>query len=244
MPGAVRLAAEGAARAGAGLVTVVTRKEHITGIICGRPELLCYGLEKSMTQLESLIERSTVIVLGPGLGQSAWSRQLFEHVISSSLPLLIDADGLNWLARAESNLFPRSNWILTPHPGEAARLLGITVKQVQADRIQAVQELQRKYGGVIVLKGAKTIMATAEQPLQQCLAGNPGMASAGMGDVLSGIIAGMMAQGLASWHAAQAGVVIHATAGDIVALRQGERGLLASDLFAALPGLINENGFI
>ena len=238
MPGAVRLAAEAAARVGAGLVTVATRPEHVMSTVSSRPELLCYGLQSPVNSLDTLIAKATVIVLGPGLGQSMWSKELVVKVLQSSLPLIIDADGLNWLAR----MLPherRDNWILTPHPGEAARLLDMTVNQIQADRVHAVQLLQHRYGGIMGLKGAGTLSATAQQPVQQCLAGNPGMASAGMGDVLSGMIAGLAAQGLDLWHAALAGVMFHAEAGDRAALRLGQRGLLASDLFCELPSLIN-----
>ena len=238
MPGAVRLAAEGAARIGAGLITVATRKEHLLTTVNGRPELLCYGVESSTTALDSLLEKASMIVLGPGLGQSVWSKRLFDKTISSSLPMLIDADGLNWLARAGGCIPSRDNWILTPHPGEAARLLGSTVHAVQADREQAAESLQKQYGGVILLKGMASLIATANEQPQRCFAGNPGMASAGMGDLLSGIIAGFVAQGLTLSQAARAGVLVHATAGDRVVARQGQRGLLASDLLLELPLLI------
>ncbi len=238
MPGAVRLAAEGAARVGAGLVTVATRPEHVTSTVASRPELLCYGLKSPANDLDKLLETATVIVLGPGLGNSIWSREVFDRVFMSPLPTIVDADGLNWLARTVPRTH-RQNWILTPHPGEAARLLEMSASQIQADRIQAVHRLQEQYGGVAVLKGAGTLLATAGQPVQRCTAGNPGMASAGMGDLLSGMIAGLAAQGLDLWQAAQAGVMLHAEAGDRAASRQGERGLLASDLLVELPGLVN-----
>lgn len=237
MPGAVRLAAEGALRVGAGLVTVATRPEHIMSTVSTRPELLCYGLASPAVNLDALIANATVILLGPGLGQSVWSKTIFNKVLQSSLPLIVDADGLNWLARTMP-MVARQNWILTPHPGEAARLLNSTVEQVQADRVKSAQLLQQRYGGVIVLKGAGTLIATMNQPMHQCLAGNPGMASAGMGDLLSGMIAGFVAQGLSLEQAAQAGVMMHAEAGDRVVSSRGERGLLASDLLIEIPALL------
>lgn len=238
MPGAVRIAAEGAARVGAGLVTVATRPEHVLSTVSTRPELLCYGLNADVSGLDALIAGATVIVLGPGLGQSAWSQMIFDAVMQSSKPLLIDADGLNWLARIPSEI-PRNNWILTPHPGEAARLLKTTVKQIQSDRMQAASLLQQRFGGVVVLKGAGTLVLDCTQTAKKCLAGNPGMSSAGMGDLLSGMIAGFMAQGFDAWKAAQLGVMLHAEAGDRVALKQGMRGLLACDLLFELPALVN-----
>ncbi len=238
MPGAVYLAASGAARVGAGLVTVVTRPEQVMMTVIHRPEILCFGIDASLDGIDALIDKATVIVLGPGLGRSAWSERLFEKILQSSLPLIIDADGLNWLSQMKPPL-PRSNWILTPHPGEAARLLGISVEDIQADRSRAAQLIQRDYGGVIVLKGADSLIATNKAPLYHCMAGNPGMASAGMGDLLGGMIAGFVAQGLTLDKAACAGVLFHATAGDRLVSRFGERGLLASDLLLELPLLIN-----
>ena len=240
MPGAVRLAAEAAARIGAGLVTVATRPEHVISTITGRPELLCYGLESLPLDLEVLIAKATVIVLGPGLGQSTWSQALFNTLLQAplTLPLIIDADGLNWLAKTTPSA-KREHWILTPHPGEAARLLNVSTAYIQANREKCAQLLQQRYGGTIVLKGAGTLIAAKDKPITHCLAGNPGMASAGMGDLLTGMIAGLIAQDLDNWHAAQAGVLFHAVAGDRAVLKRGQRGLLASDLFDELPALIN-----
>lgn len=238
MPGAVRIAAEGALRVGAGLVKVITHPEHVPIIATGRPELLCYGIEAPFEQIEELLLKASFIIIGPGLGQSEWSKALFSIITSSQIPLLIDADALNLLAKTQKKAL-NDQWILTPHPGEAARLLNTTMDEIQANRPEAVAALQQRYGGVIVLKGHQTLVGAANQPLKRCQAGNPGMASAGMGDLLSGIIGGLAAQKLNLWQAAQAGVILHATAGDQVAANQGQRGLLATDLLPALTGLIN-----
>lgn len=236
MPGAVRLSAEGALRVGAGIVTVGTRAVHIAPVVCGRPELMCYGLEKSFgAQLKALIARASVIVLGPGLGQSAWSKRCFDLALKAHCAVVIDADGLTLLSHTQMK---RNNWILTPHPGEAARLLGCTTADVQANRIETVNLLAARFGGVIVLKGMRTLIGTQGQAIQCCEAGNPGMASPGMGDLLTGIIAGFVAQGIELIDAAALGVWIHATAADKVAERQGERGLLAGDVLSELSSLL------
>jgi len=240
MPGAVRIAAEGALRVGAGLVSVITRVAHITSTVCGRPELLCYGVElEDIHELECLLSRARLIVIGPGLGQSHWSQQLFHKILNTSVPLLIDADGLNLLARRP--VLPRDNWILTPHPGEASRLIGWDTQKIQNNRFQTITLLQQKYGGVVVLKGAGSLVKTAAATIKICSAGNPGMASAGMGDLLSGMIAGLFAQGLTLWQAAQAGVLLHALAGDKRAKKHGKRGILATDLLLELPFILPRN---
>jgi len=240
MPGAVRLAAEGALRVGAGLVTVITRPEHVTAVVSGRPELLCYGLKSPQDKLfETCLARATMVVLGPGLGQSSWSERLFDAVCDqSTVPLLIDADGLNWLAKKQATWKPRANTIFTPHPGEAARLLNITITEVQADRVKAIKALQTRFGGVFVLKGAESLVCTDHEAVRVCHAGNPGMASAGMGDLLSGLISGLVAQGLTPWQATQMGVLLHAKAGDVTFKKQGGPGLLALDLLPAIHDLL------
>lgn len=235
MPGATRLAAEGALRIGAGLVTVVTRRLHVPIVMSGRPELLCYGIDDDFDQLTPVLTKASVIVLGCGLGQSAWSKYLYDQVMASDRPVVLDADALNFLAQDNLNTKPSKSWILTPHPGEAARLLNQTIKTIQSDRLAAVQALQKRYGGVVVLKGSGTLVSSAvDKPPCYCMAGNPAMASAGMGDLLSGIIAGLLGQGLTPWQAAQTGVVLHATAADQVVAQKGARGLVASDLLGQL----------
>ncbi len=234
MSGAVRLAAEAASRSGSGLTSVATRSAHAAFISSARPELMCHGVERTQ-DLHSLLQRTSVIAIGPGLGQSVWARELFAAVLESHLPLVVDADALNLLAREPAT---RDNWVLTPHPGEAARLLGCTTADIQMDRFQAVQELQQRYGGVCILKGAGTLICNVQEPIAVCDAGNPGMASGGMGDVLTGVIAGLLAQKLSLADAARAGVFIHAAAGDDAAAA-GERGLLASDLMPHIRRLVN-----
>ena len=161
---------------------------------------------------------------------------LFEAVLASKSPMIVDADALNILAsRPEA----RDNWILTPHPGEAARLLKTKNQTIQSNRLSAVNKLLEKFGGVCVLKGAGTLIATSGEMIRVCNAGNPGMASGGMGDVLSGIIGGLVAQGLSLFDAANLGVLVHATAGDLVAAKQGERGMLALDLLPVVRKILN-----
>jgi len=232
--GAARLAGEAALRVGAGLVSVATRTEHSGLMNLNRPELMCHGVETS-GQLAALLAKADVVVVGPGLGQSAWSKILFNAAINAGKPMVIDADGLNLLAKAPT---AKPAWILTPHPGEAARLLNCSTADIQQDRFAAVLSIQANYGGVAILKGAGTLIAS-EQQLAVSSTGNPGMASGGMGDVLSGVIAGLLAQGLSLQDAAQQGVYNHGLAADLAAEKDGERGLLASDLMPYLRRLAN-----
>jgi len=234
MSGAVRLAGEAALRSGAGWVSVATRPEHAALISASRPELMCHGLTRSQ-ELRALCRRATVLVIGPGLGRSGWARELLAAVLESALPCVVDADALNLLAREPVR---RTDWVLTPHPGEAARLLGVDSATVQADRPAALRDLQQRYGGVVVLKGAGTLVHGGDGLPALCAAGNPGMASGGTGDVLSGVLAALIAQGLDLPAAARAAVCVHACAGDRAA-RSGECGLLASDLLAELRPVLN-----
>jgi hydroxyethylthiazole kinase-like uncharacterized protein yjeF len=238
MTGAARLAGEAAARCGAGLVSVVTRASHAASLNCGRPELMVHGVETG-ADLLPLLARATVAVIGPGLGRSRWARALLGRVLDSPLPLVMDADALNLLAQEPVK---RGHWILTPHPGEAGRLLGRPAAEIQRDRFSSLQQLIERYGGSAVLKGAGTLVAAEGQELRLCPRGNPGMASGGMGDVLSGVLGALVAQGLPLFEAASTGVWLHAVAADGAAATGGERGLLASDLMPVLRGLVNPPG--
>lgn len=234
MAGAVRLAAEAALRVGSGLVTVATRSEHLAAMAAARPEVMWRGVE-SAADLQPLLQRATVVAIGPGLGQEEWGRQLFNCVAESELPLVVDADGLNLLAQGPAN---SCGWILTPHPGEAGRLLGCSAEQINRDRFDAAARLSRQYGGVVVLKGAGTLVVDGRGKMAVCSDGNPGMATAGMGDLLTGVIGALLAQGLSLSEAAQSGVALHVAAADRAALA-GERGMLATDLLLPLRLLVN-----
>ncbi len=263
MAGAVLMAAEAGLRAGAGLVSVATRAEHAAPILSRRPELMVRGVADD-ADLGAVLSRATAVVIGPGLGTDDWSRWLLRAVLASDLPLVIDADGLSLLAEtgaAGENVLRASfaNCIFTPHPGEAARLFG---GAVQSRRFEVATSLCQTWGAVVVLKGAGTIVASevkgapdnvpgetlmGAEPqgtqansinLAVCPYGNPGMATGGMGDTLTGVIGAFLAQGLGAAEAAELGVIVHALAGDAAA-GIGERGLVATDLLPHIRLLAN-----
>lgn len=235
MGGAIRLCAEAALRVGAGLVSAATRPQNIAAINTARPEVMAHAVDDAAATA-SLLDRANVLALGPGLGQSQWSLALWRAAMSAHKPAVVDADALNLLATHTVALSPGS--VITPHPGEAARLLGSTTERIARDRFAAVRELAARFRCVAVLKGAGTLIAHEQGDVAVCPWGNPGMASGGMGDVLTGVIAGLMAQGLNAWRAARLGVAWHAQAGDAAA-RNGIAGTLASDLFPHLRRLRN-----
>lgn len=238
MGGAVRLAGEAALRSGAGLVSVATRASHAATLTGTRPELMIHAVEDPAALLP-LLARASVVAIGPGLGQDGWARSLLAAVLECDLPCVVDADALNLLAAAPQ---PGDNRVLTPHPGEAARLLGETTGRVQQDRLAALERLVARYRGVVLLKGRCTLIGRDGHLPLILDGGNPGMASAGMGDVLTGIVAGLLAQ----YPAADRQVVAacaaraHAQAADqAVSAQGGPRGLLAGDLPAWLPSCLN-----
>ncbi len=247
--GAAKLTAEAALRSGAGLVSLLTHTQHAHSIGVNRPEIMCHSVNDSASKesIKSLLDTATVIAIGPGLGQLKWGRNLIaiieDYMQSSSrtdLTTIWDADALNILAERPRQSNTR---VITPHPGEASRLLGKSVTEIQADRFAVVNELQHKFGGIALLKGAGTVIANSTQTnVVQC--GNPGMASGGMGDCLTGIIAGLAAQKIPLFEATRLGCAIHGEAAELAVLKNShgvrmERGLLASDLLPHIWSLVN-----
>lgn len=250
--GAAIMAAEAAQRSGAGLVSVITRSSHRPAMLARRPEVMVLGCEDEGAQVDDLLARASVVVIGPGLGRGQWARQLLRAALSTQLanntPLVVDADALHLLSELRHTIsrVKRENWILTPHPGEAAALLDCPVAEIQDDRFAAVRELNRNWGGACLLKGSGSLICTdaspPSSPRQQlflCSEGNAGMASAGMGDVLSGIVGGLVAQGLSLQESLCSAVCIHGEAADLSMQESGQRGMVATDLFHFIRQLVN-----
>lgn len=237
MAGAIRLAGEAALRSGAGLVSIATRAEHVAALNATRPELMARGVDGPQDS-KPMLARASVVAVGPGLGLRAWGHAHWRNALGFVGPRVIDADGLNLLAREPCTFGGTA--VLTPHPGEAARLLGSDVARVQADRFATVRELAARYAAVVVLKGAGTLIGAPDGRVALCPWGNPHMASGGMGDVLTGVVAGLLAQHLSPWDAACLGVAVHARAGDLAAADGA--GVLASDLYAPLRQLLGAGG--
>lgn len=233
--GAIILAATACARMGPGLTTVITLAEHRTALLNSIPEAMVF-CSQIMQEIEQQLKKADAIIIGPGLGQSAWSEKMLLAALNSNKPLVIDADAINLLSAKfrsfleSNNTFKTNKHIFTPHPGEAARMLESNTAEIQADRVLAVKALQRKWGGNVLLKGSGSLMCLDSRSVSLCPYGNPGMASGGMGDVLSGMIGGLMVQGLNPSYALQLAVCLHAKAADIASGSCGERGLLAGDL--------------
>jgi len=259
--GAAMMAAEAAARSGAGTISLLTRPVHVSAMLARRPEIMVCGMDDwqgdAGALARQLVEKASVLVIGPGLGQSAWSRHMLQNSMmwatTLEKPLVLDADALNLAAQddkfwAESAVLAlRRQWVITPHPGEAARLLATTTAQVQCDRFAAIVQLQALTGTQCLLKGAGSLLAFAcaddadRPPLDLCTEGNPGMASGGMGDILTGVIAALIAQGLSSADALRCAVCAHGEAADQAVASLGERGLLATDVLSFLPNVLNTN---
>lgn len=232
MAGAARLCGEAALRGGVGLVAVACGAGSAAAISGPCPELMA---DERPELLAARLAWASLVVVGPGLGRDAWAASCWQQVVATDLPLLVDGDALWWLAQAPQR---RENWVLTPHPGEAATLLGWPLATVEADRPAAARALQQRYGGVVVLKGAGTLVVDGQQ-LWLSPWSLAALASAGMGDLLAGIIAAGWAQGLAAVDAACRGVILHADAASRAAAGD-ERGLLARDLLPWVRKLSNE----
>lgn len=242
MGGAIRLCGEAALRSGAGRVTLATDPAHAGWVNLGRPELMVKAVGTA-TDLQSLLNRDFVVAVGPGLGITDWSRTLLETCLESASALVVDADGLNLLGQqSQRDHVVRDHWILTPHPAEAARLLACEVSEIQHDRVHSALAIARRFGACVVLKGCGTIVADASGEYAICPSGNPGMATAGSGDVLTGIIAALLAQGLTCYNAARIGVLAHARAGDFAAANLGEMAMIAGDIIDALPEVWSRAG--
>lgn len=232
MSGAPVLSGQAALRTGSGLVSLATRGATAAAALAVQPELMVHSVDNP-DALKARIGAADVLALGPGLGRSDWSQAMWSEAMKSARPMVLDADGLYWLAQRPRE---RQQLIITPHPGEAAMLLGTTSQAIQADRFQAVRSLADRYSAVAVLKGWGSLVATPDGQVEVCPFGNPAMASAGMGDALTGIIASLLGQGLAAFDAARVGVLAHALAGDRAA--RGRRQILASDLITALAEVL------
>ncbi|MCA0899800.1 MULTISPECIES: NAD(P)H-hydrate dehydratase [Microbulbifer] len=235
--GAAMMAAEAAARTGSGLIALATRPEHVVASLTRRPEVMAHPVVSGQ-ELEPLLEVPNVIAVGPGLGRSPWSEQLLARAGRAQAALVVDADALNILAggRVLAGI-KRDDWVLTPHIGEAARLLQISNAEVTADPVAAARAIQEKFSGVVVLKGAGTVIAHRDGA-DVINTGNPGMASGGMGDLLTGVIASLIGQGMALPAAARLGVWLHGEAGNR-AVADGQRGLLATDLLPHIRALVD-----
>ena len=230
MPGSVALAARAALRAGAGLVSVVTRKEHINAIVAVCPECMVHGSANGELD-PGLVENADYLAIGCGLGKDAWAQRLLYTALNSVQPMVADADALNLLAHMERAVLTEES-IITPHPGEASRLLQMSTRKIQQDRFVAARLLEQKYNAQVVLKGSGTIIQQGKDTYVTT-GGNPAMATAGMGDVLTGMISALAAQQAAMASDVRKAVInavsVHALAGDLAA-GGDDRGLLATDV--------------
>ena len=237
--GAICLAAEAALRSGASLVSVCCHEKSRSIVLARQPELMVAANSAETLTRSAIVTKAKAIILGPGLGQDDWSKMLFKTVMKLTQKKVIDADALRLLA---ANPIKGQHWVLTPHPGEAAALLSCSVADVEANRFLAVQNIAQQYGGICVLKGAGTLVSNGKD-IWVNSTGNPGMASGGMGDVLSGIIGALILQMPDLFSAARLGVYIHGRAADIMSKKQGQIGLLASDLYPEIQRLINAQSY-
>lgn len=237
MGGAGLLAAQACLRLGAGLVSLLTHPEHVTASLTRQPEVMVHGVTDA-DGLQPLFRQASVLLLGPGLGRSEPAAAMLNVAARVPVVQIWDADALNMLAGQPERFAAGGPRILTPHPGEAARLLGCDTAQVQQQREQAAVQLAEKYQAVVVLKGYPSLIADTRGTLLVCRHGHPVMAGPGFGDVLGGVMTALLAQGMAAADAACLAVWLHARAGEQLAA-QG-RGVLASDLLALMRELLED----
>ncbi|MFG1482557.1 NAD(P)H-hydrate dehydratase [Halobacteriovorax sp. HFRX-2_2] len=237
--GAARLAAEGALRSGAGMVSVLTRKASVSGILAGRPELMVRGIdanERGIAHANAILEKATSVVLGPGLGRDEWAKFIWDHFCHLTHKKVVDADALWFLSQAQSTM-KLVNTVITPHEGEAARLLNVPREEVSKHRLSSVKKIM-KFSSTCVLKGHETLVAS-QNVVYENKTGNPVLAMAGTGDILAGIIGSFLAQGLSLEEAACLGVWVHGRAADLLyENEEGVRGSVASDLFPYIRSIM------
>lgn len=233
--GAGLMAAEAAARTGAGLVTLATRPEYVAPALARCPSLMVRSVDHG-TGLAELIDAADTLVCGPGLGRRAWGEQMLQQVLQSGKRRILDADALNLMAGRDAEVF--ADQVLTPHPGEAARLLQCSVKDIEADRLEAAEAIQRRYGGVVLLKGAGTVVADGQSRPWVLDGSNPGMATGGMGDILSGMVGALLGQGLGPLDAARMAAGLHLAAANLASRQWGYMGLLPTDMLTTVPRLL------
>ena len=251
--GAAVLAARAALRCGVGLVTVATSSSAQSSVAIQQAEVMTAGLSETPSgnlakqaapALVKMLELRSALAIGPGLGNEPETFSVVLTVaVHRSRPTVVDADGLNALAAAGPTALARLRegevpLVLTPHPGEAARMLGENVSSVQADRMEAARRLAGQTGAVVVLKGHRTVIAGPDRALSVSSSGNPGMATAGTGDALTGVLGALLARGFDARTAARAAVFVHGDAGDRAAKLRGPEGMIASDLIEQLPAAL------
>jgi hydroxyethylthiazole kinase-like uncharacterized protein yjeF len=245
MMGAIQMSSLAALRAGAGLVTAALPKSMLPALQSSCMELMVKGLEEDSTGkisnsaqplIKELLHKTNVCAIGPGMGTNSDAAELVRFVLAAGeQPVVIDADGINALqGKTQLLLDAKMPVVITPHPGEMARLTGLSIADIQAQRIDVARKFAQEWKVIIVLKGHKTIVAGSQGEIFVNLSGNQGMATAGSGDVLTGIITSFIAQGLKPFAAAVAGVYIHGLSGDIMAHKKSQRALIAGDLIAGL----------
>jgi NAD(P)H-hydrate epimerase len=242
--GAGILTAEAAARSGPGLTSLATRPEFVAPALARCPALMVHAVNHG-EDLAELIDKADILVCGPGLGKKAWGQQMLQKILESGKPRVLDADAINLISESGAELEKMHDQVFTPHPGEAARLLSCSVADIEGDRLAAAQSMQRKFGGVILLKGAGTVIAAGEACPWILEGGNPGMATGGMGDALTGMIGGLAAQSMELQAATMSAAALHLASANAASRQYGHRGLLPMDVIGCMPGLMaRAEGFV